>query len=190
MTQSVEQPTAALSETAEILEKLKIPYFLVGSFASGMHGEFRSTNDIDIVTKFDSSKLTPFFSAIETSYICDTVAFSKAVEEKSSYNIIHDQSFVKIDFFFKLAALENNEFDRTEAIPVPGTQQNVHVSTVEYNILAKLRWYKKSGEQLERQLRDVEAMIRVNREDIDRDYLDRWAKELQLEKHLAVVYEK
>lgn len=38
-----------LRRTVELLEGLAIPYMIVGSFASSVHGEPRLTQDIDIV---------------------------------------------------------------------------------------------------------------------------------------------
>jgi hypothetical protein len=44
----VDQPEL-LKFTIQTLERLKIPYAIVGSFASGVWGESRFTQDIDIL---------------------------------------------------------------------------------------------------------------------------------------------
>jgi hypothetical protein len=43
----------ALGNLASALEALRVPYFVTGSLASGIHGEFRATSDIDIVAALD-----------------------------------------------------------------------------------------------------------------------------------------
>ena len=50
------EPVRALYDVVSIFDSLKIPYFLVGSFASGIRGEFRATNDLDFVCNLDLSK--------------------------------------------------------------------------------------------------------------------------------------
>jgi len=38
-----------LGRVLDALDAVGIPYMIVGSFASGFHGEFRATQDADIV---------------------------------------------------------------------------------------------------------------------------------------------
>ena len=42
-------PEKLLAKVGAILESLRVPYMVVGSFASSSHGIPRSTNDLDIV---------------------------------------------------------------------------------------------------------------------------------------------
>ena len=42
-------PLSVLSQVTAILEQQNIAYVLVGSFASSIHGMYRSTADIDIL---------------------------------------------------------------------------------------------------------------------------------------------
>ena len=39
------------------LRRNGIDYFITGSFASSVHGEFRATNEIDIVAVLDAKRL-------------------------------------------------------------------------------------------------------------------------------------
>lgn len=42
-------PEKLLEKVGAILESLRVPYMIVGSFASSSHGIPRSTNDLDVV---------------------------------------------------------------------------------------------------------------------------------------------
>ena len=59
MSKAFFEPALALADVIDLFNAHNIRYFLVGSFASGFRGEFRATNDLDIVCSFvpDSSAL-------------------------------------------------------------------------------------------------------------------------------------
>jgi len=52
-------------------------------------------------------------------------------------------------------------------------------------ILAKLQWYQAGGGVSDRQWRDVLEMLKACREQLDDEYLDRWATELGIDVLLA-----
>lgn len=58
----MEQPDL-LRYAIETLERLGIPYAIVGSFASGAYGEPRFTQDIDIVLGLTREQVGPLCSA-------------------------------------------------------------------------------------------------------------------------------
>lgn len=61
------------------------------------------------------------------------------------------------------------------------------VATVEDTILAKLEWAKLGGSA--RQRRDVVAMLAVQRDRIDTDYLHHWAAILEVAEDLQTAIE-
>ena len=42
---------AFLADIAELLETAEVPFMVAGSFASSVHGEARSTHDLDVVVE-------------------------------------------------------------------------------------------------------------------------------------------
>ena len=54
------------------------------------------------------------------------------------------------------------------------------VATPEETLLAKLEWYRNSGEVSERQWRDVLGIMMVQGNKLDLAYLRQWAKELKV----------
>jgi len=62
----------------------------------------------------------------------------------------------------------------------------VWVSSPEDLILAKLGWSEGTSEL---QLRDCRMLLRMNAQDIDRDYLTRWARTLRVSELLQAVSE-
>ena len=59
-------------------------------------------------------------------------------------------------------------------------ERSIYVTSPEDAILAKLEWYRMGNEISERQWRDVLGVLKMKSGEIDRAYLRRWAKELQV----------
>jgi hypothetical protein len=171
------EPAKALEDTVILLDTLSIPYFLVGSFASGFRGEFRATNDIDIVCAFTPENIKSFVKLAKDCFYADELAIQSRYESNRSFNLIHEETFVKIDCFTRITAFEEEQFTLASRLSIPFTERcKVSVSTAEYNIIAKINWYIKSNKVLDRQITDVKSMIAVNKPDLDMDYLEKWSK--------------
>lgn len=62
----MEQPEL-VRKVVEELESLGLPYMLVGSLASGVYGEPRFTQDIDVVVALHLSEVDSFCDAFRTA---------------------------------------------------------------------------------------------------------------------------
>jgi hypothetical protein len=56
----MEDVLSALGAVVNALNQLDISYFVTGSLASGARGEFRATNDVDIVAALSDAQVEPF----------------------------------------------------------------------------------------------------------------------------------
>ena len=100
----------------------------------------------------------------------------EAVLSQRPFNVIDEQSGVKIDFMPpKRRPFSRSEFERR--VRVQYGKASVWVATVEDTILAKLEWSTRSGGS-ERQLRDVAGLIEAWGERLDRAYIDTWLDDL------------
>ena len=182
----VYEPVKALECLSKLFESLEIPYFLVGSFASGIRGQFRATNDIDIVCNISKETTHRFIAECQKEFYADSYAIQEALSTNLTFNIIHNEAFIKIDIFPPKTDLEINEFYRSEKILLPNSNSEIYVASIEYNIVAKFRWYLLSGRQLEKQIEDINGMLFVGKS-IDYTYIDLWLEKLSMKKNF---YEK
>ncbi len=85
--------------TVESLGRLRIPYAIVGSFASGAWGEPRMTRDIDVVLHLDPQGIENFCNVFsDDQFYLSRTAIEEAVSLHRPFNVIHLDSGNKVDF--------------------------------------------------------------------------------------------
>jgi hypothetical protein len=163
------------------LEKLGVPYVVGGSFASSLHGEPRSTNDVDVVADLDQARARLFVESLGEAFYADASTATEAVRTGSSFNVVHIESAVKVDIFVAGAdPFDQERLRRRRGIVVNALHnQTLFVDTAEDVILRKLEWYRRGGETSERQWRDVLAVLRLQQH-LDDSYLRTWADRLDI----------
>ena len=172
-------PGELLAIVAEALKRLDVPFFVTGSTATIAYGEPRFTNDIDIVVELEAGDVDGLVAAFdEEDFSLSPESMASAIRRRSSFNLIHPSSGLKIDFMVA-ADSEFNESRFRRARPVEtGIGEPVPFASPEDVILKKLEFFRDGGS--EKHLRDIAGVLRVN-DDLDCSYLDRWAVELAVE---------
>ncbi len=177
----VDDLSQAVAMVTRILESHRVPYFITGSLASSVHAEFRATNDIDIVADFESVNLGPLMRAFDAEFFADPEQAVRCVHQGQSFNLIHRRSYLKVDFFPAESAFNRTAIQRAEQVMLGASGPALRVATREDILLAKLQWYRLGDESSEQQRRDIMGIVFLNRDRLDRLYISRWAKELEVE---------
>lgn len=174
-------PRHLLVKIAKILKKIKIPYLITGGIAVLIWGRPRFTADIDIVVELSEKNIEKLAGLLkktsELSYI-DESMMREALEKEGEFNFIHGDSGIKIDFWI----LKRNElFDVSRMkrrVPKKILGEKVYFSSPEDLILIKLKWYKDSLSS--RNLEDAESIYKISGDKLDKTYLKKWAKKLNI----------
>lgn len=169
------------------LDALGIPWLVGGSIASSLLGEPRATADVDIAADLRVPHVDPLFARIVDTYYADRDTMRWAAMTRRTFNVIQLASMIKIDIYCVNDAMSRAQLDRRIRIEVAGN--TLPICTSEDIILQKLLWFEQGKRVSDRQWRDLLGVVRVNRERLDREYLDTNARELKLTELLAKLFE-
>lgn len=163
-----------LRDVTEKFSKAGIQYMLTGSFALNYYAQPRMTRDIDLVVALERDDAEKIVALFEDDYYVPRNAVSHAIANKSLFNIIHNESVIKVDCIIrKDTEYRRLEFERRRRVTVNDIQ--VWIVSKEDLIISKLYWAKDSHSEF--QLRDVKSLLKSGYETA---YLQTWTEKLDL----------
>ena len=175
------QDIAVLEKLTDILDKLNIAYAIGGSMASSAYGTARFTQDADITVEPFEPMSDSLFDALKNEFYISKDAMHQALQNRTSFNIIHLASAFKIDIFIrKENEYQKQMFSHRRKLRLGDIKKEQSFVSPEDVILLKLDWYKQSGCNSERQWSDVLGVLSAQKDSLDFEYLKNWAKKLGL----------
>lgn len=169
-----------LKKVIHALEEAGIEYMVTGSTASSLQGEPRLTHDIDIVAAIDRSVVDRLMDAFPApDFYLSRESILDAIDRQWTFNLLDVKGGGKVDFWMLTdEPFDRSRFARKYSEEVMGI--GMYVSSPEDTILAKLKWARESGGS-EKQFVDALRVYEVQFAELDKDYLEYWAKELGIE---------
>jgi hypothetical protein len=159
---------------AQELDSQKIPWMVVGSYATSAWGEARFTQDIDIVIDLQPDQVASLCSAFpsEEFYVSEAAA-RDALRSRKQFNVIHPASGNKIDFMIaRQDEWGRSQLERRRTGEIqPGV--NVQIASPEDVIISKMRYFKEGGS--DKHLRDCAGVVVVQAGCLDLNYILHWA---------------
>lgn len=172
---------AALDPVVKVFEKIGISYYLGGSVASSAYGIARATLDVDLVADLSAQHVNPLTEMLKSDYYIDKEMILDAIKRRSSFNLIHLETMLKVDIFIiKDRPYDGVAFQRKRKDTLDEEQgaAEFYFASPEDIILNKLEWFQMGGKVSERQWHDVLGIMKVQSELMDKEYLRHWAKKL------------
>jgi hypothetical protein len=151
----------------------------------------RSTLDVDLVADIEPNQVPVLKRELANEYYIDEDMILDAIVRKYSFNLVHFKTMVKIDVFIRKGEPFDNEmFSRRRKDTLGGGENNIECffSSPEDIIIHKLKWYQDGGEISERQWLDIIGVLKVQAKVLDKDYLLKWAQQLNLSKLLGKAF--
>jgi hypothetical protein len=160
-----------------------VEWMATGSIASMSYGEYRVTNDVDIIlvlAETDVRKLVAAFPLAE--FYCppaDVIAIEAAREERGHFNLIHHETGFKADIYIAgKDRLTRWALEHRQRIALG--ESVMWIAPPEYVIIGKLEFFREGGS--EKHLRDIRGMLAATNVDLvllekeikKRDLIEQW----------------
>lgn len=165
----------------ESFDRLGVLYAVGGSVAGIAHGYTRFTMDVDVVADLKAEQVKSFVEdLLKANFYVDEHMIRDAIRWRRSFNVLNENTGVKIDVFISKNRLWDQEMlsRRHKGYLGEDTEPAFEVESAEDYVLSKLSWYREGGESSDRQWNDILAVIKVQSFNLDLDYLEKWAPEL------------
>jgi len=164
-------PGGALLGVVDVLERLGIPYVIGGSIASAAHGEFRSTNDADVLIELKADQVPGLLEALGPGYYIEESAVLDALSRRGSFNVIDSRGFEKVDLFVSGGSLlDRCQLQNARLMTLPGFESRpVRVTAPEEIVIRKLVWFRSGRHVSDRQWRDVLGVLKVTGASLNRE---------------------
>ena len=133
----IETELDVLRDVSMRLESAGIAFMLTGSVAMNYYAQPRMTRDIDLVIALDEAQAKTIAHLFAEDYYVDSQAISRAIAQRSIFNLIHNETIIKVDcIVLKEDAYRQEEFTRRQQIMLGDFQ--TWIVSLEDLILSKL----------------------------------------------------
>jgi hypothetical protein len=104
-----------LEPLVEALEELGVPYHIGGSVVSSIYGILRATIDADLIADLRLEHIRPLVIRLQTNYYIDEDMIRDAIRRRSSFNVIHLDTMLKVDVYIpKTRSFDQEELRRVQ----------------------------------------------------------------------------
>ena len=160
-------------QVIDALEAAGVAYMLVGSFSSNFYGIARSTRDVDFVVELGGTTTADLTARLGADFRIDPQMSFETITATQRLVACHRASAFKVEFFLLSDDAHDRErFARRRREMMPG--HAVNVPSPEDVIITKLRWSKAGGRG--KDIDDVRNVIRVQYDQLDWPYIERWCE--------------
>ena len=105
-----------------------------------------------------------------------------AIRARRSFNLIHLGTMFKVDVFVPAGGPYDTRAmrDRTTVVVRESPPLTLPIATAEDTVEHKLFWYRKAGQQSDKQWRDLQGVLRTLGKSLDRDRLELACADLEV----------
>jgi hypothetical protein len=162
---------AFLTRVISVLERLDIPYMVVGGFAATFYGRPRLTLDVDIVVDMQWKHVRPFVAAFPGSgYHVSEESMFDSLTRRRPFHVIETATAAKVDLVpLRHDAFTRKAFERRRRAEYDAEGNATSFIAPEDLVVAKLLAYQAT--ESDRHLRDAQEVLVMQRDDINLDLI-------------------
>ncbi|MGB3616404.1 MAG: hypothetical protein WBA10_21610 [Elainellaceae cyanobacterium] len=166
------------AELHRLFEAQGIAYYVTGGVAAIAYGESRTTQDLDVVLAIARDDVPVLAAALEAAGFYVPGVEDVVTGRLGTLQVTQIDTISRADLMIaEDAPYEQLKFQRRQAYSLPD-KTGIYLASPEDLVVNKLRWGK--GSQSQKQWRDVLGILKAQQENLDYDYMHRWAAELEV----------
>src|SRR5919108_5571534 len=168
----------------DALNAAKVEYLIGGAIAEWAWGEPRATQDLDLVVRIPIKSINKLSKELEKRdmLIPAEIILDNILEDRADIpiNAIHMYSGLKADLYPMREGdeLRQSAFRRREQVDYGPPIGKVYIHSAENLIVYKLIYFGLS--QQSKYSRDIAAILKSKKNELDMDYIEQWAARLGL----------
>jgi hypothetical protein len=173
-----------LKLVVEALNAAGVEYLIGGAIAEWAWGEPRATQDLDLVVNIPIKSVSKLSKELEKRdmLIPAEIILDNILEDRADIpiNAIHMYSGLKADLYPVREGdeLRQSAFQRRQQVDYGPPIGKVYIHSPEDLILYKLMYFGLS--QQSKHSRDIAAILKAKKNELDLDYIERWVDRLGL----------
>lgn len=162
-----------------ILEAANISYYITGGVAAIAYGDPRTTRDLNIVLQIPLAQVPTLQLVLEQNGFYVAGVDDVISGRMNTLQITQIETISRADLIVSDdSAYAEQQFSRRRSYEFPNGIA-VYLAAPEDVIISKLRWGQSS--ESEKQQRDVLAILKVQQDELDYEYLRDWAAEFEVQ---------
>jgi len=163
----------------DLLDQAGVDYAITGSVASTAYAQPCFSWDVDVCMQASATKLGMFLSALPSRFYHDDDAIREASAQHSMYNIIDNQTGLKVDLsFLPDKGYLGGILARRKKVPYGREGKMFWMVSPEDTILMKLLWRRDT--RSDKQWENALGVVRTVGVRLDWTYLHHWADQSNL----------
>jgi hypothetical protein len=173
----------------DVLERLGIPYMVVGGFAAIFYGEPRLTIDVDIVVDMKSEHIGPFVAAFPIpDYYVSEEGIRDSLQRRYPFNVIQPATGAKVDLVpLPRDPFTRSAFQRRQRLEYDQAGNTAAFITAADIILAKLLAFQET--ESDKHLRDARGVLVTQWGKLDLEAIRRGARAAGVSNQLEEIVE-
>jgi hypothetical protein len=173
----------------DVLERLDIPYMVIGGFAAILYGEPRLTIDVDIVVDIKPQHIRHFVAAFPIpDYYVSEEGIRNSLRRRFPFNVIQPATGAKVDLVpLPRDLCTRAAFERRQRTEYDQAGHSATFIVAQDILLAKLTAFEETGS--DKHLRDARGILVAQWEKLDLEVIRRRAHALGVSDRLEEIIE-
>jgi len=145
-----------------------------------------------MISDLKSNQVKSFIEMLSSEYVIDEDMIMDAIKRRSTFNIIHIETMLKIDIFIsKNGPYEMETFKRRRQDTLDEDKESIkfYIVSPEDIILNKLMCFNLGDCVSDKQWNDILGVLKVQKNFLDTSYLKQWASKLNINHLLIKSYQ-